>query len=854
MVLGVVLIGAATANAEGLKAVCPAATEGTVECMSFEITGVVSFEGSGEKGGLSPADLRSAYKLPTSGGSGQTVAIVDAYNDPNAESDLKTYRSHYGLSECTTANGCFKKVNQKGEAGSYPANESGWSTEMSLDLDMVSAVCSECHILLVEASSASFSNMDTAENEAATLKGTEISNSWGAPERSGETSEDKYFEHSGIPITVSAGDSCYINECKKLQTPNWPAMSPDVIAVGGTKLEKASNSRGWNESVWYEPTSEYGPIGTGSGCSLYESKPAWETGSSCSKRTDGDVAAVAACKSPLSIYDSYEREGWFVECGTSAAAPIVAGVEGLSPAEARKEGPELFWKLGSKGKLFDITEGSNYYSAEYSSCGSYLCEAKVGYDGPTGNGTPDGVFKVSPPPSVTTGSATAITEKEATLNGTVNPNGSETKYYFEYGTTTSYGKNTTEVSAGSGTSTLEESATITGLSSKTEYHFRIVATHGTEATYGVDQVFNTAPFVWSLQEPPFLTGAKETSIVGVSCTSSATCGVTGWSENSSKTRVPLAERWNGTTWSVQEPPIPTEATFSSLYGVSCTASTACTSVGFFEHGGQKALAERWNGSAWSIQEVASPTGAKLTDLRGVSCTSSTACTAVGFFENSSGKQVPLAEVWNGTSWSAQEPPIPTGAKAGSLWGVSCSSSTACIAAGDFTSSSGINVPLAERWNGASWSVQEPSDPTEVTRSELEGVSCTSSTACTAVGFYAVKSGEWRPLAERWNGTTWSVQEPPIIGKETDDLTAVSCTSATACVAVGRFVNNSKDERSVAEMWNGTKWTAEEPEFPAGAGRLGELWGVSCVSSTVCMAGGFFETSSGEWRPLANHYH
>ncbi len=391
-IFAAVLIAPVAARAEGLKAVCPAATETTVQCMSFEISGVVSFEGSGEKGGFSPADLRSAYKLPSSGGSGQTVAIVDAYNDPNAESDLKTYRSHYGLSECTTANGCFKKVNQNGEAGSYPESEPGWSTEMSLDLDMVSAVCPECHILLVEATSATFGDMDAAENEAATLKATEISDSWGALEHTGETSEDKYFDHPGIPITVSAGDYCYINECEKKEIPNWPATSPDVISVGGTKLEKASNSRGWSESVWYEPKSAYGPIGTGSGCSLYESKPSWETGSSCSKRTDGDVAAVAACASPLSIYDSYAREGWFVECGTSAAAPIVAGVEGLSTNEARKDGPELFGKLGSKGKLFDVTEGFNYYNLEYSSCGSYLCEAKTGYDGPTGNGTPDGAF------------------------------------------------------------------------------------------------------------------------------------------------------------------------------------------------------------------------------------------------------------------------------------------------------------------------------------------------------------------------------------------------------------------------------------------------------------------------------
>jgi subtilase family serine protease len=312
--------------------------------MAFEISGVVSFEGSGEKGGLDRANLLSAYKLPESGGSGQTVAIVDAYNDPNAESDLKKYREKYKLSECTESNKCFKKINQTGEAKSYPVSSASWTVEMSLDLDMVSAICPECHILLVEATSNTYSNMETAENEAAKWeeaetkkKATEISNSWGGPERSGETSENSAFEHPGIPILVAAGDYCYINECEGYAAPNFPAASPSVIAVGGTELKTASNSRGWSESVWDEPESEYGAIGTGSGCSLYESKPSWETGSSCSKRTENDIAAVGACKSPLSIYDSYEREGWFVECGTSAATPIVAGVEALSTSEAREK-------------------------------------------------------------------------------------------------------------------------------------------------------------------------------------------------------------------------------------------------------------------------------------------------------------------------------------------------------------------------------------------------------------------------------------------------------------------------------------------------------------------------------------
>ncbi len=430
---GSAVLGSAVAHAEGPKASCSRATETTVECLSLEITGEVgaSYEGGGEKGGFSPADLRSAYKLPTTGGSGQTVAIVDAFNDPNAESDLKTYRSHYGLSECTAANGCFKKVNQKGETTNYPANESGWSVEMSLDLDMVSAVCPECHITLVEATSNSFENMSAAEDEAAKL-GTEISDSWGGGDSSARVAEDSHYSHSGIPILVSAGDYGYGVE--------FPATVPTVISVGGTSLKKAEGSRGWSEKVWYE--SGRG-IGTGSGCSLYQSKPSWQTDSGCTKRTDNDVAAVGACESPLSIYDSYEREGWFDECGTSASAPILAGVEGLSSKSVREMGAEAFWKAGPQGKFFDVTEGSN------GSCGSsYLCTAKTGYDGPTGWGTPNGVITLSPPENTALPVASPETPDQAVPESTTNGawKNEPTNYTYQWRRCNALGESCTNIS------------------------------------------------------------------------------------------------------------------------------------------------------------------------------------------------------------------------------------------------------------------------------------------------------------------------------------------------------------------------------------------------------------------------
>jgi hypothetical protein len=333
-----------------------------------------SYAGSGVGGGYDPANLRSAYDLPSeSDGSGQTVAIVDAYDDPNAESDLATYRSRYGISACTASSGCFRKVNQSGGT-TYPSRNASWAVEISLDLDMVSAACPNCHILLVEASSNSDSNLFAAENEAVALGATEISNSWDGEEFSGETSDDSYFNHSGVPITVAAGDEGY--------KVDYPAASRYVISVGGTSLSPASNSRGWAETAWSD---------TGSGCSAYETKPAWQTDSGCANRTDNDVAAVADPNTPVSVADSYElpadfpvpEAGWTLVGGTSVASPIVAGTMALSDGYTRSLGADAFYE--DPDGLFDVISGSN------GSCGSYLCNAGSGYDGPTGLGTPDGV-------------------------------------------------------------------------------------------------------------------------------------------------------------------------------------------------------------------------------------------------------------------------------------------------------------------------------------------------------------------------------------------------------------------------------------------------------------------------------
>jgi subtilase family serine protease len=360
----------ANASQASFHHVCGATLAGFARCNAIQVdqNAKGAKPSASSPSGYNPADLQSAYKLPSStAGSGQTVAIVDAYNDPNAESDLAVYRSQFGLSACTTSNGCFKKVDQSGGTN-YPRGNSGWAEEISLDLDMVSAICPNCHILLVEASSNSFTNLGTAVNTAVSLSASTVSNSYGGSESSSETSYASYYNHPGVVITASSGDNGYGVEV--------PAAYNTVVAAGGTSLTRSSNTRGWSETAW---------SGAGSGCSAYISKPSWQTDSGCSRRTVADTSAVADPNTGVSVYDTYgQGSGWMVFGGTSVASPIIASVYALAGnASSITAASSLYSHTSS---LYDVSSGSN------GSCGgSYLCSAVVGYDGPTGWGTPDGV-------------------------------------------------------------------------------------------------------------------------------------------------------------------------------------------------------------------------------------------------------------------------------------------------------------------------------------------------------------------------------------------------------------------------------------------------------------------------------
>lgn len=441
-------------------------------------------EGAGVDGGLDPQDLQSAYKIPTSGGEGETVAVVDAYGFPDAERDLAVYREQYGLPPCTKTNGCFRKVNQEGREGDYPAPSEGWETESALDIEMVSAACPGCHILLVEAMAAEGEDLSDGDNTAARLGATEISNSWGESEEGCRAElpvcekEAHDFEHPGVLITASGGDGGYDNEGRGGDSPNLPASFPDVVAVGGTALYRAANSRGWTEEAW---------PGGGSGCSKFP-KPEWQSDPACAGRMTVDVAAVGACESPVSTYDI---TGWDLVCGTSASSPLVAAIEAHSSAFARAlPGAEAFYE--DPDALFDVTKGSNGVCTPPPNQ-AYFCHAEVGYDGPTGNGSPDGPLELEgeAAPLATSLAPTAVDGEGATLNGTVLATGSETSYHFEYGPTSSYGTSVPVPDGSLGTGGHSVSQTIGGLESDSVYHYRLVASNSAGTTYGSDEVFTT---------------------------------------------------------------------------------------------------------------------------------------------------------------------------------------------------------------------------------------------------------------------------------------------------------------------------------------------------------------------------
>jgi hypothetical protein len=411
--------------------------------------------------GLRPQDLHAAYSLPASVSSAQTVALVDAYNDPNAEADLKAYDEEFALPACTTGNGCFRQVNQNGETGSLPfpkttkelesarkgtraqreeAEEAtGWGLEISLDIEVAHATCESCEVLLVEAGVPSYEDLETAERSAAALGAGEVSNSWAGPEV-GETPELESaspFDHKGIVITAAAGDEGYLDWGAEAASERgyvgFPASSPHVVAVGGTRLSLGAGSAWAGETVWN------GDGATGGGCSVVFTAQPWQqsvsdwSGVGCgTKRAVADVSADADPYTGVAVHDTspeceyrYEEAKvkhvlyWCTIGGTSVSSPLIASVFALAGGADKVEYPAKTLyenEAKSPGVLHDVTTGSNGECTkpftetglsgctsveESKSCASKaICLAGAGYDGPTGVGTPDGIAAFKPLPNL----------------------------------------------------------------------------------------------------------------------------------------------------------------------------------------------------------------------------------------------------------------------------------------------------------------------------------------------------------------------------------------------------------------------------------------------------------------------
>ncbi|MCA1218812.1 Kelch repeat-containing protein [Streptomyces sp. 8L] len=383
-------VPAASASGSGeasYKPVCDTPEPGQFACFALRRTDVPAARGlraTAAPAGYGPADLQSAYNLPADGGAGQTVAIVDAYDDPTAEADLALYREQFGLPACTSADGCFTKVDQRGGTD-YPQPSTDWAGEISLDLDMVSAAAPHAHILLVEGDDPSGDNLGAAVDTAVAHGAKYVSNSYGTDYRGGPgsgedpsetTSLDAHYNHAGVAVVASTGDYAY--------GVAYPAASPYVTSVGGTLLSRDGDSaRGWSEAAWAD---------AGSGCSLYEPKPAFQQDTGCAHRAVADVSAVADPATGVAVYQTYGNTGWSVYGGTSASAPIIASVYADAATPVAGTYPNAY-PYADRAGLNDVTSGSN------GSCDpTYLCRAADGYDGPTGLGTPNGLesFRTGP--------------------------------------------------------------------------------------------------------------------------------------------------------------------------------------------------------------------------------------------------------------------------------------------------------------------------------------------------------------------------------------------------------------------------------------------------------------------------
>ncbi|HEY9388416.1 MAG TPA: S53 family peptidase [Mycobacteriales bacterium] len=675
--------------------------------------------------GYGPAQLQTAYgltKAATERGGDQTVAITIAFDVPNAEEDLAAYRETYGLPPCTTANGCFQKVNQNGESGPLPAPNPEWALEASLDLDMVSAACPRCHILLVEADDNGMENLGMAVATAARLGATQITNSWGTPDSPGVGHYEPFFDHSDVSIFAASGDSGY--------GPSYPASAGNVVAVGGTSLWPAGGTRGYREYAWGQG---------GSGCSTQIARPSWQPDNGCGKKSVADVAAVADPYTAVAVYDTYGVGGWVRLGGTSASSPIVAGFYALLGDDAHKaEGGS--WIYSHKEKFFDVTSGSNHSG----SCSpANMCAAGAGYDGPTGVGTPN------------------YTQIDGTADGCVN-NWSQVP--------------SPSMSEEAGGGVLSETQGVAAMSDNdvwtAGFYFENAFNGPFESVgWGADiQHWNgttwehtSAPQPLIPQSQNLMANPRDIEFSGPK---------DGWVVGARNDPTPLVEHWDGTRWSLSPVLTPdvrwtgasgsTVLAKSSAEGVAAISSTDAWLVLNTsrtepdENGGLStgSFLEHWDGHEWSFVDFPGSDNRKL-QLNDVWGTSSDNVWAVGHEQISSMEFRAVALHWDGQKWTSTSPVHDTDVTSFNAVSGTGPNDVWAVGTGD---QGAANGPLVEHWDGSRWTRTqvEGSDPLVSSFTDFEGVTVNSPDDVWAAGRW----NQWNYLVGHWDGTRWAVVQVP----------------------------------------------------------------------------------------------
>ncbi|HEX6667636.1 MAG TPA: hypothetical protein VF081_13690 [Solirubrobacterales bacterium] len=721
--------------------------------------------------GYGPKQLRDAYDIPDWAGSEQTIAIIATADAPNAEADLAVYRSYYDLPPCTEANGCFRKRDHLGGTSNFPQPQKASAEETSLDLQMASAACPRCNLLLVERQQVSSGFMKAtgeAINRAVALGATVISYSYGRLEESGDSSLNNYFNHPGVPITVSSGDDGYRGHLDGKNATDYPAGAPGVVAVGGTYLKPAPNTpRGWRDYVWEE---------TGGGCSAEMPRPEWQDFISCGTRMTSDIALVA---SNVAIYSSYleddEEKRWLKVGGTSVGAPLMAGIYAHSNEIVHKKPAEAIYSnlYDGFGSIYDVGPSTTDNNTNYQghSCSPlYLCnavagkdgDAMSGYDGPTGVGVPQGV---------------------PALPLWVLAHSKNVDFHF-------FVDGMPDIDCASPT--------------------MCIAVGGSEESNGAwPMAAEWDGYQWNTVSVPSENKYLEDlgKLRGVSCPTTDFCLAVGEMDGSGYQETYVLQ-WNGGQWQLDEsaPSLTPQSVFTAPFSVSCASATDCMIVGGEVqrfHGNMRMESLHLTSSGWSTPEVPSPSGVEGAGLSKVSCAAEEVegeeeeiCLAVGWLYSETAESFQVfAERWDGYEWSVDTSLTPPGVQS-ELWDVSCPSVNSCMGIGWMAESPENykyedSVPISEHWNGSEWVLGKPPLPEpegdtaeeegEEEEGEAYGVSCGTPTSCIAVG---INFGTGYIIAG-WNGTSWSEQEPPEMSLGAFDLPEqVDCVTATYCQVMG----------------------------------------------------------------------